>query len=97
MKYIYFLLIFILSGCTTPSNFNGPGTFQDFANTRYQCLQETSVRQIDVSVNKVQGTASETFMPTCSTFYACLASKGYYYNEKGQFSDEGIKISCVSQ
>ncbi len=37
-------LTFLLVWCATltPPRFNGPGTFQDFANAGYQSLQETT-------------------------------------------------------
>ena len=78
--------------------YNGPGTFQDLANARYQCLQETSERQKDIAVlvNKYKGTAkvTSTVMPTCSHFNACLAAKGYYKDPNGRFDASGIKIRC---
>ena len=35
-----------LSSCiaATPPLYDGPGSFQDFADARYQCLQETQTR-----------------------------------------------------
>jgi hypothetical protein len=78
--------------------YNGPGTFQDFANTRYQCLQEISERQSESGafINQYGGAASstDTVMPNCSAFNACLAAKGYYVDQNGRFDASAIKIRC---
>ena len=85
-------------GCATltPPRFNGPGTFQDFANARYQCLQETTARISSAVVNANVGVASASSqqMPSCSAMSACLASKGYYRAQNGRFDSAGISIQC---
>ena len=74
--------------------FSGPGDFQQFAQVRYQCLQETSVRQSGAFVNSSGGAATSTVTPNCSAFDACLAAKGYYRNPNGNLDASSIPISC---
>ena len=99
-----FLLIAIavlLSGCGGMSapysgtyKFTGPGTFQDFANTRYQCAQETSRRVGEAYINQYGGSSSSSVIPSCSVFIACLAAKGYYPNPNGNLDASSIIVKC---
>ena len=91
MKYICAGIFLILTGCAVP-NYSGPGTYQDFANARYQCVQETSARQSGAYVGQYGGYANSTVMPTCSAFQACLASKGYYQDSNGRFNPQAAGI-----
>jgi hypothetical protein len=100
----YFLLIAVavlLSSCggmpapySGTYRFTGPGTFQDFANTRYQCAQETSRRVGGAYVNQYGGSSSTNVIPSCSTFRACLAAKGYYPNPNGNLDASSIIVEC---
>lgn len=97
MRYLLLLVPFLLSACYAPApRYSGPGTMQDFANARYQCVQETSARQSGAYINQYGGYANSTVKPTCSAFTACLAAKGYYENPNGQFDPAraGIGVSC---
>jgi len=89
-------LIIFLSACTYGGTykFSGPGNFQEFARIRYQCLQETSVRQGGAFVNQYGGAATSTVTPNCSAFDACLASNGYYRNSSGNLDASSIPITC---
>jgi hypothetical protein len=95
-RFLLLVPMLVLTSCAI--KYNGPGTFQDLANARYQCLQETSEEQSGsaASINKYGGAASSTstVMPTCSHFQACLAAKGYYEDPNGKFDASGIKIKC---
>jgi len=74
--------------------FDGPGTFQDFAQARYQCTQETSRRVSGAYVNQYGGSSSSNVMPSCSAFSACLAAKGYYRNPNGRLDASAIRVDC---
>lgn len=97
MKHFKLLLISslvsILSGCAAV-NYDGPGSFQDFANARYQCLQETQQRISGGYINQSGGAATSQVMPSCSAFNSCLATKGYYQNQNGRFNPNSIAIRC---
>jgi hypothetical protein len=95
MKYLSLGFLLLLISCAAPK-YTGPGTFQEFANARYQCVQETSARQSGAYVNQYGGFANSSVMPTCSAFTACLASKGYYESSNGQFDPAaaGIVVRC---
>ena len=88
-RFLLLVPMLFLISCAAVK-YNGPGTFQDLANARYQCLHETSERQID----DVAAASTSTVMPTCSHFQACLAAKGYYEDPNGKFDASGIKIRC---
>ena len=74
--------------------FSGPGTFQEFANTRYQCAQETARRVGGAYVNQYGGTSSSNVIPSCSSFRACLAAKGYYADPNGNLDASSIRVEC---
>ena len=90
------LSILSLAGCIHGGTyrFTGPGSFQDFATVRYQCLQETKTRTSGAFVNQYGGAASSDVTPSCTAFDACLASKGYYRNPNGTFDASSIPITC---
>jgi len=93
-KMMSITAIFALSGCATATVYEGPGSFQDFANVRYQCVKETSARFSSGSADRYGAAASSSVKPSCSAFKACLASKGYFENENGRFSSESIPVDC---
>jgi hypothetical protein len=96
MKKIFTVIILVaLTGCAAP-NYDGPGSFQDFVNARYQCVRETSARVSGAVVNESGGVANSQVMPSCSAFAACLASKGYYASQNGKFDPNaaGIVVRC---
>ena len=74
--------------------FDGPGTFQNFAQARYECAQETSQRVSGGFVNQYGGVASSRVMPSCSAFNACLAARGYYRNPNGRLDASSMVVSC---
>jgi len=84
----------IVAGCAVPPKFDGPGSFQDFANVRYQCIQETSARTSSGSANQYGAYTTSAVMPSCSAFQACLASKGYYAQPNGKFDSASIPVKC---
>ena len=88
-----------VAGCAGPYGgtlrFDGPGTFQDFAQSRYQCAQETSRRVSGAYINQYGGSSSSNVIPDCSTFSACLAAKGYYRNQNGRLDASGIQVNCT--
>jgi len=88
-------LAILMTGCAAP-RYDGPGSFQDFANARYQCVRETSARVSGAAVNQSGGAASSSVMPSCSAFASCLASKGYYESQSGRFDPNtaGIVVRC---
>ena len=83
----------LMTGCAVPK-YDGPGSFQDFANARYQCVQETSARVSGAAVNQYGGAARSSVMPSCSAFSACLASKGYYESQNGRHDASSISVRC---
>ena len=83
----------LMTGCAAPK-YDGPGSFQDFANARYQCVRETSARVSGAAINQYGGAASSSVMPSCSAFQACLASKGYYESQNGKFDAASIGVRC---
>ena len=97
MKKISALLFFLITGCAPPApKYDGPGSFQDFVNVRYQCVLETSARTSGAFVNQYGGASSSRVMPSCSAFSACLAAKGYYKSQTGRFDPAaaGIVVQC---
>ena len=98
-SYLLISVVVLLSGCAGAPyggtlRFTGPGTFQDFANTRYQCAQETSRRVGGAYINQYGGSSSSNVVPSCSVFAACLAAKGYYKNPNGNFDASSISVEC---
>lgn len=95
-----FALITFSAGCAQVSQprqtlrFSGPGEFQDFAKARYQCLQETKTVASGAFVNQFGGASATNVAPSCSSFDACLAAKGYYRNPNGNLDASSIPISC---
>ena len=83
---------FLATGCAT--RYNGPGTFQDFAKARYQCVLETSARVSGAAVTQYGAAASSRVMPSCSAFAACLAAKGYFEAVDGRFDASSIAVEC---
>ena len=73
---------------------DGPGSYQDFATVRYQCAQETSARVSGAAVSQYGGVSGSSVRPSCSTFHACLASRGYFKNTLGRFDASSIAIAC---
>jgi hypothetical protein len=97
MKKISALFFLLLAGCAVPvPKYDGPGSFQDFVNVRYQCVLETSARTSGAFVNQYGGASSSRVMPSCSAFSACLASKGYFKSQTGRFDPAaaGIVVEC---
>ena len=113
------LLVFFIAGCETTNNvsnnipnniyggtyrFDGPGEFSDFANSRYQCAQETMTRRSsssaavmnnsNVGIGNGAAASSSTAMPSCSMFNACLAAKGFFRNPNGKFDASSIGVKC---
>jgi hypothetical protein len=74
--------------------FSGPGEFQDFAKARYQCLQETKTVASGAFINQFGGASTTNVAPSCSSFDACLAAKGYYRNPNGNLDASSIPINC---
>ena len=89
-------LVILMTACASvpPSRYDGPGSFQDFANARYQCVRETSAPVSFTLVNPYGGGSSSSVMPNCSSFVACLASKGYYESENGRLDSASIVVDC---
>ena len=87
-------VVTFINGCAAPK-YDGPGSFQDFANARYQCLNETSARVSSATVNQYGGTARSQVIPSCSAMLACLASKGYYQSQNGRFDASSIPVQCT--
>ena len=83
----------LLTGCAAP-HYDGPGSFQDFANARYQCLRETQQRMSGATINQYGGSATSQVIPSCSAFNSCLATKGYYQSQNGKFNPNSIAIRC---
>ena len=94
-KY-YFLAVIALTvtSCSAPK-YSGPGTFEDFASARYQCVKESPLVETTRVGSSMYGrTGSSTTLPSCSVFIACLASKGYYKNSSGQFDAAAAPVAC---
>jgi hypothetical protein len=103
MKNLFLLVcVFVLSGCADMApapykgtyRFSGPGTFQEFAQVRYQCLQETKARVSSGFANEFGASAGSTVKPSCSAFAACLAAKGYYNDPNGNLDASSIIVDC---
>ena len=70
-----------LSGCVPYGgtlNFSGPGSFQDFANARYQCFSALG------GVSTV----------SCGAMDSCMASKGYIRDRNGRHDASSIQVQC---
>lgn len=82
----------LLSGCVYGGtyNFNGPGTFQDFAKARYQCYAD--LKGISGSANETVAVVRESV--SCGAFEACLNSKGYFRNPDGRHNAKSISVKC---
>jgi len=94
---LIYLAGLLLAGCAYYGGtlkFTGPGTFQEFAQARYQCAQETAAPQGGAVVNRYGGAASTSVVPNCSAFSACLAAKGYFRNPNGNLDASSIPIDC---
>jgi hypothetical protein len=92
--------VLALSGCAA-TRYDGPGTLQEFAAARYQCVQETKRPVFSAEISKTdairaiagfKATAKE--IPSCSAFNSCLAAKGYFVSEQGRLSSEGLYVEC---
>lgn len=98
MKKILFIStsIILLVACIHGGTlrFTGPGNMQQFAQARYQCIQETSVREGGAYVNQYGGASANRVVTKCSVFDACLASKGYYRDPAGNLDASSIPIQC---
>ena len=92
-KIVMTTMTIVMTGCAAPK-YNGPGSFQDFANARYECVQQTSARVSRAPVNEYSIFAGSSVMPSCSAFTACLASKGYYASQNGKFDAASISVVC---
>ena len=98
-KTIIILVVLMLMGCASqqpprqPVNFRGEGTQQEFITTRYECMQESQSEKmtfIDSTYSETGATILEgrggTYTSTnCSLYNSCLASKGYYRADDGNF------------
>ena len=51
-------------------------TFDQFLEARYQCGQETQVREVAGRVNTQSGSIKSDLSRSCDDFRACMASKG---------------------
>ena len=92
--------VIILGGCAA-TRYDGPGTLQEFAAVRYQCVQETKRPVFSAEISKsdalraiagFRATAKE--IPSCSAFNSCLAAKGYFVSDQGRLSSEGLYVEC---
>jgi hypothetical protein len=94
-KIVMAIMTIVMTGCIAPPpKYTGPGSFQDFANARYQCVRETSARVSGAAIGQYGGSAKSSVMPSCSAFTACLASKGYYESQNGKFDAASIGVNC---
>jgi len=88
----------ITFGCAGPYRgtlrFEGPGTYQDFAQARYQCIQQSSSRISGAVVIQYGGASQSRVGVDCSVMDACLGAKGYYRNPNGQHDSSQIAVSC---
>lgn len=83
-----------ITGCAAP-RYDGPGTFQDFANARYQCIKELrGLSQGNAAVVNKVSIGGDSDDISCSGFAACLASKGYFKNTNGKFDTSSISVTC---
>ena len=77
------LALVFLGGCAkAPIRFDGPGDFQEFSRTRYQCARETVVPR------------SAGALPSCDGFRACLAAHGYNRAPAGKLDASPIALEC---
>jgi len=98
--FVSLAALILLSGCAA-TRYDGPGTLQEFAAARYQCVQETKRPVFSAEISKTdairaiagfKATAKE--IPSCSAFNNCLAAKGYFASEQGRLSAEGLYVEC---
>ena len=89
----------IITGCAA-ARYEGPGTFQDIAEARSQCVREMAVvvrGPLAIRgplVNGYVGWEDNQFVPKCSALRACLASKGYHQSRTGRFDTGSMKLRC---
>ncbi len=83
----------LLTGCA--ARYNGPGTFQDFAKARYECYESLNRdKNYSAYIGEYGGSASSSTMPSCGSFVACLASRGYIKSENGRLDTSSIQVNC---
>ncbi len=98
-------VVMLVSSCATqPSlRFNGPGTLQDLAAARHQCIQETQQRVGQASSGayvgqyggSYGGSATSQVMPSCGALASCLAAKGYFRDPNGRLDATSMAVACV--
>jgi len=92
------LAALVLAGCAGVHGgtyrYSGPGSFQDFAAARYQCIQEASSRVSGAVVNQYGGRASSNVAVNCSVMDACLGARGYLRNPNGNHDASSISVTC---
>ena len=98
MKKIFLLSIFFLAACQARqfARYDGPGTFQDFAQARYQCAQEVVSNNNTATVRiQTDNSVPNSMVPRCDLFFACVTSKGYIRNQtSGKFNAADLPIEC---
>jgi hypothetical protein len=89
-----------MSAAVASTKYDGPGTVQDFANARFECVEKVSFRENNANFGQSAygggGSVKSTVVLSCSVFSACLASKGYFKNRHGKFdaTELGLEVEC---
>lgn len=100
MRVLLVGLVVLLAGCAGAGihggtyMYSGPGTFQDFAQVRYQCVQESRKRVSGAFLNQYGGSSSSDVGVDCNVMDACLGAKGYFRNPNGNHNASVIPVQC---
>ncbi len=99
MKTVLALILsFVIAGCAGIQGgtfrYSGPGVFQDFAQARYQCIQESRKRVSGAFLNQYGGSSSSNVGVDCNVMDACLGAKGYFRNPNGNHDASVIPVQC---
>ena len=91
--------VMLLQGCAAGIHggtymYSGPGTFQEFAQARYQCVKESRKRVSGAFVNQYGGSSSSNVGVDCNVMDACLGAKGYFRNPNGNLDASSIPVQC---
>ena len=73
------VMIFMIVACGKYGiKFQGEGSLDDLVKARYKCLQETQQEAATASGYNYD----RKVLPSCGAFATCLATKGFYRDDK---------------
>mgnify|MGYP006982484496 CR=1 FL=1 len=96
-KLSILLLSLFLSGCGTFGGtymYSGSGTFQNFANARFECSLAAQGTSSGGFITATSGSFSSVPTVNCGMMDACLASRGFVRDTSGSFDASSMKVRC---